>query len=93
MFLKVVIYRNVEFTHPNTQKDITELKENFHLPGNGPLKFEVTGDNLKALKSVGYCSGQTNVPSNFGRDTATFRMATAGEINNLYGAVMLHAPQ
>ena len=26
MFLKVVIYRNVAFTHSNTQKDITELK-------------------------------------------------------------------
>ena len=27
MFLKVVIYRNVAFTHSNTQKDITELKQ------------------------------------------------------------------
>ena len=27
MFLKVVIYRNVAFTHSNTQKDITEVKQ------------------------------------------------------------------
>ena len=27
MFLKVVIYRNVAFTHSNTQKDIAELKQ------------------------------------------------------------------
>ena len=27
MFLKIVIYRNVAFTHANTQKDITELKQ------------------------------------------------------------------
>ena len=26
MFLKVVIYQNVAFTHSNTQKEITELK-------------------------------------------------------------------
>ena len=28
MFVKVVIYRNVAFTHSNTLKDITELKQN-----------------------------------------------------------------
>ena len=27
MILKVVIHRNIAFTHPNTQKDITELKK------------------------------------------------------------------
>ena len=29
MFLKIVIYQNVAFTHANTQKDITELKQRY----------------------------------------------------------------
>ena len=35
MFLKVVIHRNVAFTHSNTQRDKTKT---CHLPGDGPLK-------------------------------------------------------
>ena len=39
MFLKVVIYQNVAFTHSNTQKDINRGKtKTCHLSGYGPLK-------------------------------------------------------
>ena len=43
MFLKVVIYRNVAFTHSNTQKDIYNRAKmkTCHLSGYWPLSVKV----------------------------------------------------